>query len=100
MLLSKNPEFWSTTNVERIKGGLVPEVDEKFIEFFPQYKDCLGSKLVQHHIGGGLQAVAVPQNLHEGFGGMHNIEKEFRIRNNDYLTYIAEVLFEVKEGYK
>ena len=36
----------------------------------------LGDKLVHHHIGGGGQAFPVPQKLHPGSGGIHNIEKE------------------------
>lgn len=41
-----------------------------------------GDKLV-HHIGGGGQAFPVPQKLHPGSGGIHNIEKEAGIWGKD-----------------
>nr|WP_282958540.1 pre-toxin TG domain-containing protein [Metabacillus idriensis] len=89
-LLDQIPEAWSDTNIERIENGLVPIVDERFVEHFDQYKECIGDKLIHHHIGGGGQAAAVPSSLHRGFGGIHNIEKELLIRDNDPLTNIGQ----------
>lgn len=91
-LLEKNPEYWSEVNATRIEDGLVPIVDEQFVKYFPQYRNRIGDKLIHHHIGGGSQAAAVPETLHKGFGGIHNIEKENGIRGNDRLTNIAETL--------
>ncbi|WP_460288784.1 hypothetical protein [Clostridium sp. CTA-7] len=91
-LLEKNPEYWSEVNTIRIEDGLVPIVDEQFANYFPQYSDRIGNKLIHHHIGGGGQAAAVPETLHKGFGGIHNVEKENGIRGNDILTNIAEIL--------
>lgn len=96
-LLYKHPEFFSEANIERIENGLVPVVDDDFIKYFPQYKDCKGDKLIHHHIGGGGQAAAVPQSLHQGFGGIHNFEKEYKIRDNDPLTEIGEVFTSQKQ---
>ncbi|WP_394556301.1 T7SS effector LXG polymorphic toxin [Priestia aryabhattai] len=96
-LLDKHPEFFSEANIERIENGLVPVVDDDFIKYFPQYKDCKGDKLIHHHIGGGGQAAAVPQSLHKGFGGIHNFEKEYKIRDNDPLTEIGEVFTSQKQ---
>ena len=96
-LLDKHPEFFSEANVERIENGLVPIVDEDFIKYFPQYNDCMGDKLIHHHIGGGGQAAAVPQSLHKGFGGIHNFEKEHNIRGNDPLSEIGEVFTSEKK---
>ncbi|WKU21085.1 hypothetical protein Q3A90_15005 [Priestia megaterium] len=96
-LLDKHPEFFSEANIERIENGLVPIVDDDFIKYFPQYKDCKGDKLIHHHIGGGGQAAAVPQSLHKGFGGIHNFEKEYKIRDNDPLTEIGEVFTSQKQ---
>ncbi|SFB99322.1 HNH/Endo VII superfamily nuclease toxin with a HHH motif-containing protein [Bacillus sp. OV322] len=96
-LLDKHPEFFSEANIERIENGLVPVVDDHFIEHFPQYKDCKDDKLIHHHIGGGGQAAAVPQSLHKGFGGIHNFEKEHKIRDNDPLTKIGEVFTSQKK---
>ncbi|MBS5795044.1 MAG: hypothetical protein KIC92_09910, partial [Clostridiales bacterium] len=90
-LLSSNPEFWSNENKLRIKlEGKIPVVDEEFIKYFPQYKDFLGDELRHHHIGGGGQVIFVPESLHKGFGGIHNVEKIFGIRDNDYLTEIMK----------
>lgn len=96
-LLDKHPEFFSEANIERIENGLVPVVDDDFIKYFPQYKGCKGDKLIHHHIGGGGQAAAVPQSLHKGFGGIHNFEKEYKIRDNDPLTEIGEVFTSQKQ---
>ncbi|MBX4262275.1 hypothetical protein KTC96_08415 [Clostridium estertheticum] len=91
-LLDEHPKYWSETNVTRIDSGLVPIVDKDFIQHFPQYNDTVGDKLIHHHIGGGGQATAVPETLHKGFGGIHNVEKEIGIRGNDKLTDMAETL--------
>ncbi|MCB2362504.1 hypothetical protein LGL00_26405 [Clostridium estertheticum] len=76
-----------------MERGLVPPVvDEDIIKHFPQYNNRVGDKLIHHHIGGGGQATAVPETLHKGFGGIHNVEKEIGIRGNDKLTDMAEIL--------
>lgn len=90
-LLEKNPEYWSERNTQLIKKGLAPEVDEQFAEHFSQYGDYLEDRLIHHHIGGGGQAVAVPESLHPGFGGIHNVEKNIGIRGNDPLSIIGQV---------
>lgn len=90
-LLEKHPEYWSADNIERIENGLVPKVDEEFIKHFPQYKDNIDDKLIHHHIGGGGQVTAVPESLHRGFGGIHNVERDNKIRGNDVFTEIGEV---------
>ncbi|MEH7356856.1 hypothetical protein V7150_25445 [Neobacillus drentensis] len=38
-----------------------------------------GKPLVLHHIGGCGQAITIPQPLHPGSGGIHNIEKQIGI---------------------
>jgi hypothetical protein len=75
-LLDNHPEYWSEQNVTKIENGTVPVVDDTFVEHFTQYNNQIGDKLIHHHIGGG-QAAAVPQSLHPGFGGIHNVEKTF-----------------------
>ncbi len=55
------------------------------LELLDQY-DIVGLKgkpLVHHHIGGGGQAMAIPQPLHPGSGGIHNIEKQIGIWGKD-----------------
>ncbi|MBP9037176.1 MAG: hypothetical protein KBG38_05275 [Candidatus Cloacimonas sp.] len=90
-LLDSNPNFWSEANVARIESGAVPVVDEIFVGYFHQYKNQMGDKLIHHHIGGGGQAAAVPQSLHKGFGGIHNVEKTYGVRGNDPLSIIGQV---------
>lgn len=46
--------------------------------------------MIHHHIGGGGQAMPIPQRHHNGYGGIHNIEDDFGVRGNDYLTAIAQ----------
>ncbi|CAH8706879.1 hypothetical protein M5W83_03055 [Paenibacillus thiaminolyticus] len=82
-LLKRNPEFWSEKNTSEIRRGRAPEVDEHFVKYFPQYMDYLEDPLRHHHIGEGGQAAALPVTLHPGYGGVHNIEKEWGITGVD-----------------
>ncbi len=45
-------------------------VDEAWAEAFPQYRAFLGDRLVVYLIGGGAQAVAVPESVYPRAGGM------------------------------
>ncbi|OOM79262.1 tRNA3(Ser)-specific nuclease WapA precursor [Clostridium puniceum] len=78
-LQSKHPEIFGKKNTSLIKKGSIPIVDEKFIEHFPQYADNLDEVIRHHHIGGGGQAMPIPDTLHPGYGGIHNVEKEIGI---------------------
>lgn len=62
-----------------------PVNDATFRSYFPQYdvEGLRGTGLNHHHIGGGGQAYAIPQPLHQGFGGAHNIEKNYGIWGAD-----------------
>ncbi|WP_234969346.1 hypothetical protein [Bacillus massilinigeriensis] len=82
-LLKSNPEFWSIDNTALIKRGRVPIVDEQFVKHFPQYNEYLKDPMRHHHIGEGGQAVALPKSLHPGYGGIHNIEKDWGITGID-----------------
>ncbi|MCY7825749.1 T7SS effector LXG polymorphic toxin [Bacillus spizizenii] len=82
-LLKSNPEFWSAENTAKIKRGRVPVVDEQFIKHFPQYADYLKDPMRHHHIGEGGQAAALPKSLHPGYGGIHNVEKDWGITGVD-----------------
>ena len=70
-----HPELFSSANMRRISRGKIPKVDEQFLKYFPQYNDYMGEVLRHHHIGGGGQAMPVPDSLHLGSGGIHNVEK-------------------------
>ena len=98
-LQAKHPEIFSKKNTIRIKNGKTPEVDDKFIKYFPQYKDNKGEILRHHHIGGGGQAMPIPDTLHPGYGGIHNIEKEHGILSStSYDSKIAERLEYIKNN--
>lgn len=51
------------------RGGVVT-VDEVWAKMFPQYEPFMGEKLMIHMIGGGHQAVAVPESIFPRSGGV------------------------------
>lgn len=78
-LLYQSPEIFSNKNRKTILNGRVPIVDKTFVTYFPQYKDYMYKELRHHHIGGGGQAMPISSSLHEGSGGVHNVEKDLGI---------------------
>ena len=98
-LQTSQPEIFSKTNTAMIKKGQAPIVDDQFIKYFPQYKDYIDEDLKHHHIGGGGQAMPIPDTLHPGYGGIHNVEKETGILSSDsYDSKIASTLEEIKNN--
>ena len=91
-LSKKHPEYFSDNNMDLIKNKKSPVVDEVFVASFPDYSEYSGDKLIHHHIGGGGQAATYPETLHNGFGGVHNFEKESGVTGNDKLTEIAQTI--------
>ena len=84
-LYELHPEYFSDANIKNLNNGWAIVNDAVFRRHFPQY-DIVGLKgkpLVHHHIGGGGQAMAIPQPLHPGSGGIHNIEKQIGIWGKD-----------------
>ncbi|MFE4813583.1 T7SS effector LXG polymorphic toxin [Peribacillus simplex] len=84
-LYKLHPEYFSDANIKNLNNGWAIVNDAVFRRHFPQY-DIVGLKgkpLVHHHIGGGGQAMAIPQPLHPGSGGIHNIEKQIDIWGKD-----------------
>ncbi|HFK1455569.1 TPA: hypothetical protein ACGXMC_001151 [Bacillus cereus] len=84
-LYELHPEYFSDANIKNLNNGWAIVNDAVFRRHFPQY-DIVGLKgkpLVHHHIGGGGQAMAIPQPLHPGSGGIHNIEKRIGIWGKD-----------------
>ncbi|WP_339200747.1 T7SS effector LXG polymorphic toxin [Peribacillus sp. FSL P2-0133] len=84
-LYKLHPDYFSDANIKNLNNGWAIVNDAVFRRHFPQY-DILGLKgkpLVHHHIGGGGQAMAIPQPLHPGSGGIHNIEKQIDIWGKD-----------------
>ncbi len=84
-LYKKHPEYFSATNVYNLQNGYAIVNDATFRNYFPEYdvRGLRGNPLIHHHVGGGKQAVAVPQNIHIGSGGIHNNEKALGIWNNN-----------------
>ena len=74
-LSNAHPELFSDANLKKIANGQVPRVDEQFLKYFPQYDNYVDDFLRHHHIGGGGQAMPVPESIHWGYGGIHNVEK-------------------------
>ena len=83
--MDRHPEAFSDFN-RKILAGKHPSLtspvnDATFRAHFKQYDlaGLRGKTLVHHHIGGGGQAFAIPSPLHEGMGGVHNVEKSLGI---------------------
>ena len=81
-LKSRNPEFFSKKNTNRIEKGEAPVVDSKFCEYFPEYSSYKNEVLIHHHIGKNGQAVAVPASIHKGSGEIHIFENQLGITEN------------------
>ena len=73
-------------------GGVVT-VDDAWAEMFPQYRPFLGDKLMLHMIGGGHQAVAVPESVFPRFGGvLRRVEQDLGIVESSrrYAAFLRE----------
>lgn len=85
----------------RYRGGGAVTVDRAWATLFPQYQPFLGERLVVHMIGGGHQAVAVPESVFPRGGGiLEGAERELRItaRCAHYMAYLKTRL-EMGEKY-
>jgi hypothetical protein len=101
-IMRRHPEAFSDAN-RRILAGDVPGAtspvnDEQFRTVFRQYdvRGLRGLPLRHHHVGGGGQAFGIPEPLHRGFGGVHNVEKEMGIWGGD--DEVAELLERLLRG--
>ena len=75
-LYAQLPELYAGDNYARnfdyeghFAGRGVFAVDAAWVEYFPQYQPFLGEKLTVYLIGGGSQAVAVPESVYPRGGG-------------------------------
>ena len=85
----------------RYRGGGAVTVDRAWATLFPQCQPFLGERLVIHMIGGGHQAVAVPESVFPRGGGiLEGAERELRItaRCAHYMAYLKTRL-EMGEKY-
>lgn len=74
-------------------GRGVMTVDRVWADTFPQYEPFMGEKLVLYMIGGGGQAVAVPESIYPRGGGvLHSAEMDMRIcaRGEHYAAYVKQ----------
>ncbi len=98
-LVQELPDLYQSHNRDRCfdhKGnflGGVVTVDEAWAELFPQYAPFMGDKLMLHMIGGGHQAVAVPESIFPRSGGLlAHAERELGI--TDRCSHFAAFLRE------
>ena len=80
-LIVYHPDAFSERNKKLIKERRAPFCDKKFTDYFNVYKGYEGNKLVHHHIGRDGQAIALPQDLHVGTGGVHMAEEKVGIED-------------------
>ena len=86
-LYAQMPELYVEDNFSRnfdyegrYIGRGVFAVDQAWVERFPQYQPFVGEKLMIYLIGGGFQAVAVPESIYPRGGGvLRNIEQALQI---------------------
>ena len=64
---------------DNYQGTGVFTVDAAWANLFPQYRPFLGDRLVLHLIGGGCQAVAVPESLKVRSGFLDRMEEILEI---------------------
>ena len=76
-LYAQMPELYAGDNLLRnfdyeghFVGNSVYTVDQAWVEHFPQYQPFVGEKLSIYLIGGGFQAVAVPESVYPRGGGV------------------------------
>ncbi len=60
----------------RFVGRGVFTVDRAFADHFPQYDPFMGEKLMIYLIGGGFQAVAVPESVYPRGGGLLQTQEQ------------------------
>ena len=108
LLCAELPELYTGENAlrnfdseGRYRGGGAVTVDRAWATLFPQYQPFLGERLVVHMIGGGHQAVAVPESIFPRGGGiLEGAERELRVtaRCAHYMAYLKTRL-EMGEKY-
>lgn len=99
-LYAEMPELYADDNrrrnfdyEDRFVGRGVFCVDQTWATIFPQYQPFMGERLVLYPIGGGAQAVAVPQSVYpRGCGVLRGAEVDMRVaaRCQHYAAYVRE----------
>ena len=107
-LFEQKPELYEGDNYHRnhdfdgrYHGQGVFTVDAAWAAHFPQYQPFMGEKLTIHLLGGGHQAIAVPQSLYpKGVGFLSGIERQMRVTQcaQRFVQY-AKSRIEMGEAY-
>lgn len=96
-LYEKYPDAFSLDNIKDIKKGKAPKLSQEFVDYFnlEEYRPYIGEMLIHHHIGEDGQAIALPETIHPGYGGIHNVEKNIGVTKK-----ATEYSNKVQEAYK
>ena len=90
--LYKEDNYYRNFDYEgRYQGHGVFTVDQAWAAHFPQFSAFMGEKLMIHLIGGGHQAVALPESLYPRGGGLlHLAERRMEItaRAEQFSRYV------------
>ena len=54
----------SETNLDNIRKGISPVVDDEWLRVFPEHREFVGIKLDHHHVEQGRYAIPLPKTLH------------------------------------
>jgi RHS repeat-associated protein len=80
-MLQKDPEMFSPSNVEEIKAGRAPVVDEQWVKYNPSQGAFIDETLVHHHYEQGNMATPLPESVHKGwFKALHEANPGGRTR--------------------
>ncbi len=72
LLYRAHPELFSKKNIARLDEKTAPIVDQKMIQYIPEWEPFRNQTLIHHHIGGDGEIVAVPESVHSrGSGEIH-----------------------------
>lgn len=108
LLCAQMPELYAGDNYlrnfdaeGRFRGGGVVAVDRAWVTAFPQYQPFFGERLVVYMIGGGPQAVAVPESVYPRGGGvLEGAERELRVTARcAHYTAFLKTRLEMGEKY-
>lgn len=99
-LYAEMPDLYVGENRQRLfdyenhfLGRAVVTVDQAWADRFPQYEPFMGERLHVYMLGGGAQAVAVPESVFpRGCGVLHSAEADMRIsaRGEHYAAYVQQ----------
>ena len=92
-MVAQHPEMFSRRNLENIKKGRAPVVDEKWIKYNNTHKAYMGNKLIHHHIGQGRFAIALPEQDHvQNSSSYHNPKLNKIYKNNPNMKFGLKIV--------